>query len=135
MNNSRFRNNSLFALIFVACSVMFWGCAGTTSATPASQIATGTYANPTSQNGDELKLLDNGIYNMGSPKTLIPVQGTYVVKENQVVFTETKDGHCTDIAGTYKWSLDGKAITFAAVEDQCSIRRITLESGSWIKQP
>jgi hypothetical protein len=135
MKNSRFQDSFFLAFILITASVAVWGCASTASATPPSQITTGTYTNPSSRYGVELKLFEDAIYNTSSPNALIPIQGTYVVADDQVVFTETKDGHCLDIPGTYKWAFDGEALTFTVVEDQCSLRRIALQSGPWVQQP
>ena len=134
MNNSQFKNSFFLAFILITSSMAISGCAST-SATPTSQITTGTYMNESSRYGVELKLLDDGVYNSSSPNALIPIQGTYVVTEDQVVFTETKDGHCIDIPGTYKWAFNEEALIFTVVEDQCSLRRIALQSGPWAKQP
>ena len=135
MNNSRFTNSFFLAFILITSSLALSGCASNATTTSTAQLTTGIYANPSSRYGVELTFLDDGTYDTSSPNALIPIQGTYVVAEDQIVFTETKDGHCVDIPGTYTWAFDGKAITFTVVEDQCSLRRIALQSGPWAKQP
>jgi hypothetical protein len=135
MYNTRFTNSFFPAFILITFMLAASGCASNTTATPNAQLATGTYTNQSSRYGVELRLLEDGVYNTSSPNALIPIQGTYVVMEDQVTFTETKDGHCIDIPGTYKWAFDGKALAFTVVEDQCSLRRIALQSGLWEKQP
>jgi hypothetical protein len=135
MKSSRFTNSFFLAFILITASLAVSGCASSLSATPTPQLTTGIYANPSSRYGVELKLLEDGVYTTSSPDALIPIRGTYAAMEDQVVFTETKDGHCIDIPGTYKWAFDGEALTFTVVEDQCSLRRIALQSGPWITQP
>lgn len=135
MKHSRFTSSFFLAVLLITSSMAIYGCASTASTTPTAQIPTGSYVNQSSRYGVDLKVLDDGAYNTSSPDALIPIQGTYVVTEDQVVFTETQDGHCVDIPGTYNWAFDGKALTFTAVEDQCSLRRIALQSGPWVKQP
>lgn len=70
---------------------------------------------------------------MSGPK-FTPVKGTYVVDKDKIVFTQTEGGLCSGVPGTYTWSFDGKALTFAAVDDQCSIRRADWQAGPWMKQ-
>jgi hypothetical protein len=135
MNNSRFTNSFFLAFLLITVNAAVSGCGSNASATPTPQLAAGTYANPSSRYGMEVKLLEDGTYTASSPNALIPIQGTYVATEDQIVFTETKDGHCIDIPGTYKWAFDGETLTFTVVEDQCSLRRIALQSGPWITQP
>ncbi|HEX6269438.1 MAG TPA: hypothetical protein VFZ43_04335 [Anaerolineales bacterium] len=135
MCKSQLTISFFLTLIMVTVMIVVSGCGSGVGATPAARFTTGIYTNPSSQYGAEMELLEDGTYVSSSPNTLIPVRGTYLVTDDEVVFSETADGHCIEIPGTYKWAFDGKAITFTVVEDQCALRRIALQSGPWARQP
>ncbi len=63
------------------------------------------------------------------------VTGSYRVKGDQLELTDKdgpwacrKDGEQT---GTYKWKIEGGALTFSKVSDRCNARSGTLTPGTW----
>ena len=58
--------------------------------------------------------------------------GTYVVTANQVVITCQC---CGEVAGTYTWTYDGKALSFKAIADKCSNRLKVVAAGPWLITP
>ena len=79
-----------------------------------------------------LTFVDDGTYTVEG----LSITGTYVVTNNQIVFTEKEGGNarCVGIPGTYIWSFDGTTLRFKRVDDQCADRSLDLVR-SWIKQP
>jgi len=71
----------------------------------------------------------------GSYRTYQPMAsetGTYTVTGNQVVLIAS-GGSCR-AKGTYTWTFDGKALSFKALDDPCTKRRM-LDGSKWLKQP
>lgn len=66
-------------------------------------------------------------------------EGQYAPSADQLTFTGVETGHaCMDSSGvqvgSYRWALDGGALTLTAIEDKCSERNFTLTVHPWSKR-
>jgi len=63
------------------------------------------------------------------------VEGTYSVVHNQAVFKDTQGRYaCNASDGKYTWKLDGKALSFVKVEDECEGRIGVLTGSPLVRQ-
>ncbi len=110
----------------------------TTAAPSPSESLLGAYDNSkTPHDLETLTLLDGGRYSLQVQGDDIPITGTWAISAEQIVFTEAAGGgDCPDKPGTYKFTVDGKALTFSKVQDPyCDLRVEDFTSGPWIKKP
>jgi hypothetical protein len=66
-------------------------------------------------------------------------EGQYALSADQLTFTSVEMiSACMDSSGvqvgSYRWALDGGALTLTAIEDKCSDRNFTLTVHPWSKQ-
>jgi hypothetical protein len=117
-------------LLLTAAILIVSACS---SAANNETFPVGMFAPPVQRTaGIEMVFSADGTYVMSGPQ-FIPINGTYVLDQDKVVVTDI-DGLCQDIPGTYSWAFDGQVLTFTAVEDNCSIRRLDWQAGPWVKQ-
>ncbi len=109
----------------------------TITISPAARLLLGVYENSSTPHGSEtLTLLDGGRYTQQVPSYRVNVRGTWAIAAGQIVFTETMGGDCPGYPGTYKFVMDGKAVTLSRIQDDhCSPRTVDFASGAWIKKP
>jgi hypothetical protein len=60
-------------------------------------------------------------------------RGTYVVADDQIVFTELSPPDCGQ--STYTWSFDGTVLILKTVQAPCGYQSDAWAGGLWIKQP
>jgi hypothetical protein len=60
--------------------------------------------------------------------------GVYTVTGDQITF-QGDFVPCKGIVGTYTWTYDGTALSFTAVDDECTERRNVTGRGQWLKKP
>ena len=120
----------------------------TVTLSPAARALLGVYDNKNTPGGPEtLTLLDGGLFTQHVPQYKDITSGTWAISAGQIVFNRThvtrlgqeagpSDTPCLNSAGTYKWTFDGKALTFTVVnEPLCSPWQVDLTSGPWVKEP
>jgi hypothetical protein len=132
----------LQTLLVAGC--VFWmamGCAPAAAPTPASPVGSFNYTNGLGEKEQLVLLADQtwtfGI-SVGPNAGLLAVGGTYKVTGEQIAFTvnQIKGFTCaaSQAPGVYKWSSDGKTLTFTTVTDGCADRVVVLTTGVWQKQ-
>lgn len=108
-------------------------CSSSTSSSTTNTFPTGTYIPPVQRTaGIEMVFSEDGSFVMSGPQ-FTPIKGKYTVDKDKIVITETGASPCANIPGTYTWKSDSESLTFVVVDDQCSIRRIDWQAGSWKK--
>ena len=94
----------------------------------AMEDSDGQWVEKFSANGDLLVNLNGKLW----------VKGRYTLAQNQVVFHDVSGPGLAKCKGkgngTYTWMLDGKALTFQGVKDECGHRRSTQVANPWVKQ-
>jgi hypothetical protein len=50
-----------------------------------------------------------------------------------VVFGPTADGYCANNA-SYQWTVSKRTLTFKALKDDCSARRVLMTAGLWVEK-
>ena len=105
-------------------------CAGNVA--PAASFPEGTFASPV-RGGVTQQFSADGTYTVTFPGHN-PHTGTYTISQDEVVLTDDNE-ICAGVAGKYKWTFDGTALTFTPIDDACAPRRIDWPSQAWIKQP
>jgi hypothetical protein len=74
-----------------------------------------------------------GIFTPPGETDLTPLTTMHVsASKGSVVFGPTADGFCSGKA-TYTWKVSGAKLSFKAVSDGCSARRVLLTAGSWAR--
>ena len=118
-------------LIMSVLVLMVSACGNSGSNSTSDSFPTGTYIPPVQRTaGIEMVFSEDGSFVMSGPQ-FTPVKGTYTVDKEKIVITQTNNGPCANISGTYTWKSDGESLTFVAVDDPCSIRRIDWQAGPW----
>ncbi len=110
----------------------------TAAISPTSGSLLGAYDNSKTPRGLEtLTLLDGGRYVQQIEGMDGSITGTWAISAEQIVFTEAAGGgDCPGYPGTYKFVMDGKALTFTKIKDAyCDFRVEDFTSGLWIKKP
>jgi hypothetical protein len=69
---------------------------------------------------------------------MVIAEGQYALSADQLTFTDVEMGSaCMDSSGvqvgSYRWALDGRALTLTAIEDKCSDRNFSLTVHPWSK--
>ncbi len=107
----------------------------TITISPAARLLLGVYENSSTPHGSEtLTLLDGGRYTQQVPSYHVNLRGTWAIAAGQIVFTETTGGDCPGYPGTYKFVMNGNAVSLARIQDDhCSPRTVDFASGAWIK--
>ena len=76
----------------------------------------------------------DGSYQVKEKGDLV-VEGKYEAAGEHVTFTDKQGRYaCSDSDGKYTWKYDGKALTFAKLEDDCSGRQGVLTGPPLVKQ-
>lgn len=134
MKKSHVKSCALFISVVLLSSLLVFACSSSTATPAIPTFPTGTYIPPIQRTaGIEMVFSEDGSFVMSGPE-FTPIQGTYAVDKDKIVFTQTDAGLCANIPGTYTWKSDGESLSFFAVDDQCSIRRIDWQAGPWKKK-
>lgn len=114
---------------------------GEKSQTPApipgqSAFPFGTYTAKDQRGTWVMSFRSDGTFTIKVDDRVIVPNGKYTIKNDQVVFSnEVETSLCGTGDGTYKWSFDGKTLTFGVVSDSnCVPRQSTLTGNKFIKQ-
>jgi hypothetical protein len=95
----------------------------------------GSYTNDKTDWGTlVLTLADGGQFTLHIGLEDRLIHGIWKATGDQIELTAT-DGGCPNIKGTYKWALDGNALTFQQVHDSCLYNAAAFDSQTWIRQP
>ena len=120
--------------LMTALALVVLLAAACTAGVGAGTLPLGSYTNDTASFGPMvLTLADGGQYTLSVHNNLI--QGTWKVTGDQIELTETKGGACTNWPATFKWVLDGNALSFALVNDTCLLNATAFDRQTWIRQP
>jgi hypothetical protein len=117
-----------FTKVMVATALAFAISAAWLSA--ADKLPTGTFVS-----GDwGVTFSADKTYHVTQNGELV-VEGTYTVAHNEAVFKDTQGRYaCTASDGKYTWKLDGNALSFVKVEDDCEGRIGVLTGGALVRE-
>ena len=110
----------------------------TMTLSPAVRALAGAYDRSKGLGGSETLILDDGYhFALQLHEEHVTITGTWVISSGQIVFTEAgENGDCPGAPGTYKFVMDGKALTLNVVNDpKCGTRQEDFALGPYMKKP
>jgi hypothetical protein len=112
--------------VFILATAVLSAAAVRPAAAKKAAFPTGKFGNA----GWKLDFKADGTYRASGPPGR--ETGTYAVTGSRVVITCQC---CGPVPGSYSWQVDGRVLTFQAIEDACTNRLDVLACGPWLKTP